>query len=155
MNSKYLSTILSLCVFTCLAADSAVHVVVSVPTIVGFFPPVSQADLDHDDGGIREGIAHVQFALEDVEKCLSPRKLSIRFEQTRSLDISDRGSDHRLDFPPDWFHAVGIVLVSPGTAPVVVYATAGPSSLSETAPQAAWKLFSEPKCKRYEDNGAA
>jgi hypothetical protein len=96
-------------------------------------------------------MAHVQFALEDLEKCLAPRKLSVRFEQTRSLTLNDGHNTRRIDFASDWPHAVGIVLVSPGLSPVVVYAMAGPSSLLETAPQAASKLFSEPKCKRYEE----
>jgi hypothetical protein len=92
--------------------------------------------------------------LEDVEKCLAPRNVVVKFEATRSLVIKDGTSEQRIEFPSDWAHAIGIVLVKPGTAPVVVYATAGPSSLQETAPQAAWKLFSEAKCKRYDEHTA-
>ena len=139
---------------TCVADDSAVRISISDPTAIGFFPPMSQNDKDYDDGSISEGVSHVRFALEDLGSCLSPRKLTLRFEYARSLILTDRGVERQLDFSPDWPHAVGIVLVSPGTVPVVVYATAGPSSLLETAPQAAWRLFSEPRCKRYEEQGA-
>jgi hypothetical protein len=96
---RYLSASLALFVLTCVATDSIVLVVVSGPTIVGFFPPISQTNLDHDDGGISEGVAHVQFALEDVEKCLAPRKLNKRFEYAHSIVISDGRNEHRLDFP--------------------------------------------------------
>jgi hypothetical protein len=119
------------------------------PTAIGFFPPTTQAEVDADDGGIREGIAHIQFALEDVEKCLAPRKISIQFQQIRSLTIVDGSSTKQLPFSEDAF---GIVLATPGKAPEVVYA-GGPSILIETAPQAAWKYFSEPNCKRYEESG--
>ena len=30
------------------------------PMIIGFFPPFTKAEKDADDGGIREGLAHLQ-----------------------------------------------------------------------------------------------
>jgi hypothetical protein len=146
-TAQLLSAIWTLVSLPCVAAAL---VTVSGPTIIGFFPPASRGEIDQDDG-LREGMAHVQFALEDLQSCLSPRKLVTRFELTRSLSLRDGTTTHHLDFPSDWAHSVGIVLVTPGKAPVVVYATAGPSSLSETGPQAAWKYFGEPGCKRYEE----
>lgn len=142
---------LALGMLPCLAEESTVTVTVSGPTIVGFFPPVTQKEIDEDDGGLREGTAHVTFALEDIEKCLAPRKLTVSLEFTRSLLVTDGHKSTKIDFPSDWEHAVGIVLISPGKAPMTVFATAGPSSLLETGPQAAWKYFSEPSCKRYEE----
>ena len=120
------------------------------PTAIGFFPPITQEERDHDDGGLREGYAHLEFALEDVQQCLAPRPVALKIKITRSLLVRDGVTIDRLEFPTDWAHAVGIVLVTPGKPPVVVYATAGPSSLQELAPQAAWQYFSEPKCKRYD-----
>ena len=135
----------------CIAADSTVATSVSGPTVVGFFPPVSQKEIEDDTSGAREGIAHVRFSLEDVVSCLAPRAITTRLEFTHSLTIKDGRTRRRLTFPHDWAHSVGVVLVAPGKAPVVVYATGGPSSLLELAPQAAWKYFNEPKCKRYEE----
>ena len=150
MRTPYvIGCIASFAALTCLAADHTVTISVTGPAAVGFFPPVTQEELDNDDGGIREGTAHVGFALEDLEKCLAPRKLDVRFEFARSLTIVDGSNTRRFDFPPDWEHQVGIVLVAPGREPEVIYATAGPSSLGETAPQVAWKYFGEPNCKRY------
>jgi hypothetical protein len=124
---------------------------VSGPTAIGFFPPITEKERDEDDGGLSEGYAHLSFALEDLEKCLGPRKLTVRLKITRSLQVQDGATSYRLEFPADWQHAIGIVLAEPGRKPEVIYATAGPSSLLELAPQAAWKYFSEPKCKRYEE----
>jgi hypothetical protein len=130
-----------------LQSQSTLVVTLEGPTAIGFFPPTTQVEVDEDDGGISEGIAHVQFALEDVEKCLLPRKVSIHFKQIRSLTIVDGAETQQLPFPAD---AIGIVLATPGKVSEVVYAS-WPSTLIETGPQAAWKYFSEPNCKRYEE----
>jgi hypothetical protein len=130
------------------AAEAVTTVVVTGPTAIGFFPPVSKEEIDSDDGGIREGTSHVAFALEDLQKCLAPLKLATSLEFTRAITIKVGATVHRMKFASDSAHAVGIVLAVPGKAPEVVYATAGPSSLLYLAPQVAWKYFSEPNCKR-------
>jgi len=93
----------------------------------------------------------LRSTLDDVQKCLAPRKITLQLNVTRSLTVKDGANSYKHDFPSDWAHAVGIVLADSGREPVVVYATAGPSSLSVLAPQAAWKYFSEANCKRYEE----
>jgi hypothetical protein len=133
------------------AAESEGVAKISGPTAIGFFPPTSQKEKDEDDGGLSEGYAHLAFALEDLKKCLAPRKISLELKITRSLQVQDGTTSHKYDFPSDWQQAVGIVLAKPGQKPEVIYATGGPSSLQETAPQAAWKYFLEPNCKRYEE----
>jgi hypothetical protein len=139
-----------LSLFTCAATDPTASVTISGPTAIGIFPPVSQAELDNDkDGGLSSGIAHVSFALEDLAKCMAPRKLAVTFKHARAIALRDGQRTHELRFASDWQHAVAIVLVDPGKEPVVAYATAGPSSLQMIAPQEAWKYFSEPKCRRW------
>ena len=118
---------------------------------IGFFPPITEKGRDEDNRGLSEGYSHLGFALDDVRKCLAPRRIALATKITRSLLVKDGANSHKYDFPTDWAHAVGIVIVDSGRAPVVVHATAGPSSLSVLAPQAAWKYFSEAKCKRYEE----
>jgi hypothetical protein len=118
---------------------------------IGFFPPITEAQKENDDGGLTEGFAHLEFALDDVAKCLAPKNVDLVIKITRSLTVTNGSATHKFDFPQDWAEAIGIVLSRPGKEPVVVYATTGPSSLIETAPQAAWKYFSEPNCKRYEE----
>jgi hypothetical protein len=140
---------------TATAADSTSEpedqVTVSGPMAIGFFPPITEKEWDEDGGGLSEGHAHLGFALEDVRECLTPRRISLQIKMTRSLSVKDGANSYRYDFPTDWAYAVGIMLADSDREPVVVYATAGPSSLSQLAPQAAWKYFSEPNCKRYEE----
>lgn len=139
----------------CSAAEPPVTIDIDGPTAIGFFPPVTRKEMDEDDGTLSDGVTHLRFALEDVEKCLAPLKLALVFEHARSLVLKDGRTSHHLEFGKDWQHSIGIVLVAPGRAPAITYATPGPSLLQETAPQAAWKYFSEPKCKRYEEPDAA
>ena len=122
------------------------------PTAIGIFPPTTQEERDNDDGGLSEGYAHLAFALQDVQECLKPRPVTLKVKITRSLLVVDGAATHQFAFPDDWGHAVAIVLSAPGRSPVVVYATAGPSSLQELAPQAAWQYFSEPNCKRFDES---
>lgn len=143
---------LSLLFGPCPAADAPATMSINGPTAIGIFPPTSQQDLANDDGGLNEGIAHVQFALEDVRNCMKPRFVASRFEFARSIVIEGGEKRRQIDFPSDWQHAIAIVLVTPGKEPTVVYATNGPSGLIEMAPQAAWKYFNEPNCKRWDEN---
>jgi hypothetical protein len=138
--------------FAIRADDAIIEVTVTGPTVIAFFPPVPQAELDaDDDGSLSSGIAHLNFVLEDLHACLAPRQIAMRFEFTRALTLVDGSSVHRIEFPVDWAHAIGVVLAMPGETPQTVFATAGPSGLLESVPQAAWKYFGEPKCKRYEE----
>lgn len=130
------------------ATEPTVSIAVHGPTVIGFFPPTSDDELAHDDGGLNEGIAHVRFALEDLANCLADHQVAVRYEFTRSLTISDGSESKRYDFPTDWSHAVGILLAAPGRSPEVVFATIGPSSLQWTALDAAARYFSESKCAR-------
>jgi hypothetical protein len=133
------------------SVESEGEIVVTGPGAFGFFPPITQQEKDEDDGGLSEGYSHLAFALEDIEECLSPKEITVQIKSTRSLHIKNESRDYEYDFPRDWAHSIGIVLVDLGREPVVVYAEAGPSSLLELGPQAAWKFFSETNCKRYEE----
>ena len=129
------------------AADP-IRVAIDGATAVGFFPPFTQRELDNDDSSISEGTSHVAFALEDLAKCLAPRKLSASLQMTRTLVLNDGKASHTLRFPDEQGKSVGIVLAAPGKRPLVVYASAGPSSLLWLALDAAAIYFNAPKCMR-------
>ena len=129
-------------------AGDTVRIKVTGTTAIGFFPPFSQKELDNDDGGISEGTAHVGFALEDLTRCLSVLKPTTRFERTRALVIVDGSTEHSYRFPADWDKSAGIILVSPGRTPRVVYASGGPSSLQWIALDAAAEYFEVAACKK-------
>ena len=44
---------------------------ISGPTIIAFAPPETEGQ--KDEGSI-EGVAHMQYAMQDTAKCLSPKK---------------------------------------------------------------------------------
>ncbi len=125
---------------------TAVTVTVTGPTAIGFFPADEPGEPDAD-GSRAEALAHVQFALDDVAQCLRPDALRTEFARTRTLTIRNGAFGRTFRFGADWPHAVGIVLVRPGRAPRVVYATAGPGSLQEVVPPAAASYFAAPSCR--------
>jgi len=145
---KPLAIALALLAASGLVADDSATVTVQGVTIIGFFPPYTQNELDHDDGSIGEGTAHVGFALEDLEKCLKQQEPQVRFELTKSLTLTDGAHVRRIAIPNEPGKTVGIVLAKPDAEPMVVYATVGPSSLQWLALDAAADYFGTPACKR-------
>jgi hypothetical protein len=119
---------------------------VTGPVVVGFFPPVTDSEIENEPG-TREGIAHLQFALSDVARCLQGLPVTVRLELTRVLVFESGGKRTVARIPGDWPQAVGAYLVRPGAAPEVVYAQAGPSSLGILLPNAAAEYFGVPACR--------
>jgi hypothetical protein len=150
---RWIQFLISTAVLVLLGCATTTPLVVSIdrPTIAGYFPPTTQEELDNDPGGLNEALAHIGFALADISKCLKPRDVTTRFEFTMALSIQDGPRIHRFRFRQDQVHEFGIVIVAPGKTPIIVNTGAGPSSLIELGPQAAWKYFSEPKCKKFEE----
>jgi hypothetical protein len=151
--SRWKQILIPTAVLVLLGCATTTPLVVSIdrPTIVGYFPPTTQEELDNDSGGLNEALAHIEFALEDIAKCLEPRNVTTRFELTKALTIKDESKIHRFKFRQDLVHDFGIIIATPGKAPIIVNTGAGPSSLIALGPQAAWKYFSEPKCKNFEE----
>jgi len=129
-----------------LTADYSLTVAITGPTVIGFFPPYTQSELDHDDGSINDGMAQVKYALGALYMCLKDQRPQVRFEQTKSLTISDGARSRRIAIPNKPGKTVGIVLVRPGVKPMVVYALTGPSSLQSLALNAAADYFGSPAC---------
>jgi hypothetical protein len=95
-----------------------------------------------------EGLAHVQFALEDIENCLQNKNAVYRLDVTRRITLRDARTVRDIRIPSDWGYSVGLVFAAPGRPPRVVYATAGPGSLTELGPAAAAEYFSAPACRK-------
>jgi hypothetical protein len=123
-----------------------VEVTVAGPMVIGFFPPVSDEEIEANPG-TREGLAHLEFALSDAAKCLKSLGVSVRGELARVLVLRVAGKERRFDLPHEWERAVGAYLIEPGREPRVVYASAGPSSLQVLLPNAAAEYFGASACK--------
>src|SRR5688500_14547720 len=78
-------------------SQEAVTVDVNGPLVIGFFPPFTEAEQAADDGGIREGLAHLRFALEDIAKCYGNKAATYRLEITRSVILRDGRQVRRID----------------------------------------------------------
>jgi hypothetical protein len=116
--------------------------------VVGFFPPVTQDQIDGQEG-VSEGLAHLEFALADTLKCLKEAGVLAEAEVVlaRSIVVLQDGHRERFTLPTSWPAAVGAYLLKPGKAPLVVYAEAGPSSLTMLVPDAAAGFFAAATCK--------
>jgi hypothetical protein len=147
------SIILALVMIVSQAADAwgqfEAHVKLEGPLLVGFFPPVTQKELDDPMSGAAEGMAHVRFALEDALKCLQASGISAKatFVVARSIIIDEGTNSRRHNLPTSWSQSVGVYLLNPGKPDRAVYAEDGPSSLVVLAPTAAGEYFNAPKCK--------
>ena len=113
------------------------------PTLVGFFPPLSDEQFASERGA-SEGLAHLEFALSDTIKCLESAELVARIELTETLRFLLDGEVVTVSIPDESGKRVGAYLLQPGQVPLPVYATAGPSSLQVLLPNAAAKFLTHP-----------
>jgi hypothetical protein len=120
------------------------RVSVAGPMVIGFFPPVFD---EAPDSGAEEGLAHLEFALSDVAKCLESRSVLVRAEIAQVLVLQIAGKEQRISLPRDWPRSVGAYLVMPGREPRPVFATVGPSSMQQLLPDAVAEYFDMPACK--------
>jgi hypothetical protein len=122
------------------------HVHVKRPMIVAFLPS-EVARLRDTEVGASEAAAHVEFALADTRSCLKRVRVETRVVFAEELIIQQDGRSRRVKIPTDAGKTVGAYLLAPGRQPCVVYATAGPSSLTLLLPAAAGQYFDVPACR--------
>lgn len=124
-------------------------VVVEGPMVIGFFPPVTEQELNDPNSGAREGVAHTNWAVSDTTKCLKQSGITAvgKLLLTKTLIIKSSGSAQRIELPTTWPEAAGVYLLSPEKPPKAVYAQAGPSSLQVLAPMAAREYFQAQACE--------
>ena len=79
-----------------LAPEPEDRAIVSGPMAIGFFPPITQKDRGEDDGSLSEAYSHLGFALEDVQNCLAPRRITLVIKITRSLLVMDGANSKPL-----------------------------------------------------------
>jgi hypothetical protein len=124
-------------------------VTVDGPVIVGYFPRVSEEDMNNHSSGASEGFAHVGFAVEDTLKCLKAAGVKARaqLEMSSVLAVKHGGKIEKIKLPTAWPEAAGVYFFNPGKPPHRVAAQSGPSSLIMLAPEAAAAYFRAPACR--------
>jgi hypothetical protein len=118
---------------------------VTGPTVVGFFPPLSEEELQRTPA-VSHALAFLQFALNDAEDCLAALAPTIRMEETSELKLRLDGKRQTIEIPQKDGLWVGVVLLQPGQEPRIVHAVGGPASLQQTLVTAVAEYFSSPEC---------
>jgi hypothetical protein len=126
-------------------APRAKRVVVARSSIVGFFPAVTEQQLE-TDAGIASALEHWEWALENAQGCFGPKGIHVQAVVADAIRIESDGRAieiaPRLGTAPD----IGYYLITPGRAPALVKPRAGPSSLLHLLPEAAAAYFAVPEC---------
>jgi hypothetical protein len=122
------------------------------PVVVAFFPPVTQKQIDSEEG-VSEGISHLRYALSDTVKCLKlagvPVKARLVF--SHSILVTQDGKSQRFELPSGGQGSVGAYLFLPGKPPRRVIGESGPSSLAFFLPEAAAEFFGAAACQRLDE----
>jgi hypothetical protein len=138
------------------AQDAAIDARVAVesvtvirPTVIGFFPPVTQTEVDRNES-LSSALAHVQWALEDARKCLPRDSVDVKLVYATTLVLIQPG------LPPTTFtfagdSVFGAFLLAPGRPRQEIYPTLGPSALIPMLGQAAAAYFQRPDCDPFRD----
>jgi len=123
-------------------------IVVDGPLVVGYFPPVTQEEMDDSDNGAVEGMAHVNFSVEDTLKCLEDSGIKAKGQiiMGKVLEFREGNATNHITLPTLWPEAAGVYLFLPGKQPRKVSSQAGPSSLIVLVPEAAAEYFGAKKC---------
>ncbi len=100
------------------SADKQV-VLITGPTLIGFFPKVSQGDVDADQD-LAEVLSDFQYHLGGAREHLQKKGVSVYELYTSEIRIQEVGAVRT--FVPDHGRVdLGFYLVSPGREPLVMY----------------------------------
>jgi len=113
-----IGSMLLACSVVLLAAPKQPKIVVHGPTIIAFFSPVTQAELDHNTGGANEALSDFQFYAAQVREPFS--KSAIAFHEIYARSFRVTLGSHTIIFRPEKVE-VGYYLVAPGKEPRVEY----------------------------------
>jgi|GEM_PF-3583829 len=132
-----------------IATEVSKSVMIDAATLVVFAPPSMPAETDD---GSAEALAHLQFAVEDTQRCLKPKKIKL-VHFFADVVVVRNGAKvetfpvHRLD------QAIGGILVEPGRDARLVVSEVGPSSLQRLLPDAAADYWGAKACRNYRGSG--
>jgi hypothetical protein len=122
----------------------AAVVVIKGPTIIGFFPPVTDLELDNDPA-LSTALDRFTVALEDANGCFAPRGVAVRAAFAEALAIEHNGVQRPLPLGEDSRH-IGFYLVTPEGEPRRIDTTA--RDTASPLPEAASEYFNVPECRR-------
>ena len=124
------------------------RIAITRPTIIGYFPAVTDAELDDSDG-LSSALDHLQIALEKSDACFGSKGVSVQAVFADEIAVVYDGRVQEI-VPMRKPDGIGAFLVAPGRPGRVVHAGRGPSSLVFYLPAAASEYFQLPPCDSTE-----
>jgi hypothetical protein len=122
-------------------SQTVVHV--DRPTVIVFAPP--QWKEDASEGGV-ETIAHVRFAVDDVNRCRGETPIDVRMVFADRLAVTLDGRRKVIDLSRRFPDAAGAYLFKPGKTPCAFATPNDTAFLGDKLSQAVGQFFEVPAC---------
>jgi hypothetical protein len=116
------------------------------PTVIVFAPPRWVVESNSDKGAV-EMIAHVRFAVEDVNNCKGASPISVRMVFADRLAFSFEGRRTVVDLSRKFPDSAGAYLVRPGRKPCAIATPNDTAFLGDLLSRAVGEFFDVPGCR--------
>ena len=115
------------------------------PTVIVFVPPSWEVEAKAHEGA-REMIAHVRFAVEDVNKCKGSARISVRMVSADQLALTLDGQRRVIDLAGKFPDSAGAYLFKPGKKPCAIATSDDTAFLGTKLSQAVGEFFEVSVC---------
>lgn len=124
-------------------SQTVVHV--DRPTVIVFAPPQWEQDAKSSEGAA-ETIAHVRFAVDDVNGCKGSAPIEVRMVFADSLAVTVDGRRKVIDLSRKFPDAAGAYLFAPRKKSCVLTTPNDTAFFGDKLSQAVGQLFQVPAC---------
>jgi hypothetical protein len=115
------------------------------PTVIVFVPPKWELDAKSDAGAV-EMIAHVRFAVDDVNKCKGATDVTVRMVFADRLALSLDGQRTVIDLSSKFPDSAGAYLLRSGKKPRAIATPNDTAGLGDILSHAVGEFFDVPGC---------
>jgi hypothetical protein len=124
-------------------ARTVVHV--DRPTVIVFAPPQWVEDAKSNEGAV-EMIAHVRFAVEDVNRCRGETPIAVRMVFADHLTVTLDGGRKAIDLSRNFPDSAGAYLFRTGKKPCMIATPMDTAFLGYILSHAVGEFFQIPGC---------
>lgn len=136
------------------AKRSETIVRVDRPTVIVFAPPQWKEDAKSSEGAV-ETIAHVRFAVDDVNRCKGSTPIDVRMVFADRLTVTLDGRRRVIDLSSKFPDSAGAYLFKPGKTPCALATPNDTAFLGDRLSQAVGQFFEVPVCLQKGWSGPA
>jgi hypothetical protein len=115
------------------------------PTVIVFAPPQWALDSKSDEGTL-ETIAHVRFAVDDVNRCKGTSRIAVGMVFADRLEVTLDGRRKVIDLSRKFPDSAGAYLLRPGKKPCAISTPRDTAFLGDLLSQAVGEFFDVPRC---------